>query len=737
VTLRQADSVSPTEEVQSRRSPHKEFRPDIEGLRAVTLFAILGFHAEVPGLRGGFVGPDVFFVISGFLITGQLWREVSNTGTLGLSRFYGGRARRLLPVAATVGVVTVIASAFLLPPLQASRAICDGIASALYVPNFWFIAEGVHYFGGHLPPSPFQHYWTLGVEEQFYLAWPVLIIGTAWLIRRMRRRTKATEAQAPLSKRPYLVVFALIAAMSFALSLVVTYVMPAVAYFSLPTRAWDFPVGALVALTADQWRRLPPRAAVITGWVGLGLILLACNQLTTAMPYPGTAALLPVLGTALVIGAGCATPTQGCGRLLAVAPMRETGRLSYSWYLWHWPVLVLVPALLGHPLGLAGRLALVLFSGVLGMLTLRFIENPLRFAAPLRRSPRASLAVGAAATVMAACVGVAMLFSVPAPLGHGAPAAPPAITAAPVPIGDNMDAYDAAVQQGFAQVQAAVAASAGLQAVPSNLNPPLAGAAAELKAMLWNGCLREPFQGGQPECAMGDTASTTTVALVGDSHAAMWTPAFQQIAAQRHWRLEMLAKGACPLLDLPIANQLFSGLVERFEHCEQWRGQIMARLRAEHPRLIVVGLWRGYGAGNGNGWMSGFTSYDRAWIDGLTALVRQLRGTGAKVLVLGPTPDPHAHVPVCLSGHLDNATACSPPRSRAVNEAGIAAESAATKAGGGQYTDLTELFCTTNRCPVVVGNTMVYIDDEHMTLEYSRLLAPVMGGLADRALAPG
>uniref|UniRef100_UPI003F96ABBA acyltransferase family protein n=1 Tax=Mycobacterium sp. TaxID=1785 RepID=UPI003F96ABBA len=546
-----------------------------------------------------------------------------------------------------------------------------------------------------------------------------------------------TKADAPLSKRPYMVVLVLVAAVSFALSLVTTYVMPAVAYFSLPTRAWDFPVGALVSLTAGQWRRLPPRAAAITGWAGLGLILLACNQLTPDTPYPGTAALLPVLGSALVIGAGCALPTKGCGRILAVAPMREIGRLSYSWYLWHWPVLVLTPALLGHPLGLAGRLAAVLVSGGLGVLTLRFIENPLRFAAPLRRSPLRSLAVGAFATAVAAAVGVALLFWVPIPVGHGTPAAPLTIAAEPVPMGDNMDAYDAAVQQAFAQVQAAVTASADLNAVPSNLQPPLAGAAAELKALLFNGCLREPFQSGQPECAAGDTASKTTMALVGDSHAAMWNPAFQQIATQRHWRLEMLAKGACPLLDLPIANKLFSGLVERFEHCAQWRGQILARLRAEHPRLIVVGLWRGYGAGNGNGWMSGFNSYDPAWIDSMTRLVQQLRGTGAKVMVLGPTPDPHTSVPTCLSGHLDDATACSPPRSTAVNPSGIAAEIAATQAGGGQYTDLTKLFCTANRCPVIVGNTLVYIDESHLTLEYSRLLAPAIGALADRALVQG
>ena len=357
--------------------------------------------------------------------------------------------------------------------------------------------------------------------------------------------------------------------------------------------------------------------------------------MTTATPYPGTAALLPVLGTALVIGAGCATPTQGCGRVLAVAPMRAIGRLSYSWYLWHWPVLVLAPALLGHPLGLAGRLAAVLVSGGLAVLTLRFIENPLRFAAPLRRSPRASLALGGAATAVAVCVGVALLVWVPAPVGRGAPAAPLTITAAPAPTGDNIDAYDAAVQQAFAQVQAAVAASAELKAVPSNLNPPLARRGSRTQGHVVQRLPAQAFPSGQPECATGDTASTTTVALVGDSHAAMWNPAFQQIAAQRHWRLETLAKGACPLMDLPIANHLFSGLVEHFEHCEQWRGQIMARLRAEHPRLVVVSMWRGYGAGNGNGWLSGFTSYDPAWIDrpdppGAAAARHRRQGAGAR-----------------------------------------------------------------------------------------------------------
>ena len=724
--MRQTRSVSPVEGVQGRRLAQKGFRPDIEGLRAVAVLGVVLFHAEVPGVGGGYVGVDVFFVISGFLITGLLWREVSTTGTVRLRGFYGARARRLLPASAAVGVVTAIGAAVLLPLLQVPTVIGDGIASALYVGNYRFLLQGVDYLTPEMPPSPFQHYWSLGVEEQFYLVWPALIIGTAWLIRRARRRSRV---DATSSERPYLVVLAVVAAVSFAMSLAATYWLDFVAFFSLPTRAWQLAVGGLVALTAGQWRRLPATVAALAGWAGLALILLACTLLGTTTPYPGTAALLPVLGTALVIGAGCAAPSQGCGRLLAVSPMRAVGQLSYSWYLWHWPVLLFAPLVLGHPLGLVGRLAAAVVSGGLAVLTLRLLENPLRFAAPLRRSPLSSLALGGAATAVAVGVGVALLVVVPTPVGRGAPAAALTVTAEPPPTGHNVEPYDAAVQHAFAQVQAAVAASAELKAVPSNLDPPLADVAAEQDIFL-NGCLRGFWEVGQPECATGDTASTTTVALVGDSNAAMWNPAFQQVAAQRHWRLEILGRVGCPLMDVPITNPHNHRV---YTECDQWRGQIIARLRAEHPRLVVVSMWRYYGAAYG--YVPGFTTHDPAWIDSLTRLVQQLRGTGAKVLVLGPIPDPHSLVPICLSGHLDDATACSPPRSTAVNESGIAAESAATKAGGGQYADITELFCTADRCPVIVGNTLAYQDQYHLTVEYSRLLAPVIGALSDRALA--
>ena len=366
------------------------------------------------------------------------------------------------------------------------------------------------------------------------------------------------------------------------------------------------------------------------------------------------------------------------------------------------------------------------------MLTLRLIENPFRYAARFRRSAGASLALGGAATAAAVSVGAALLVVLPAPVGHG-PAAPALkVTAGPPPTGQNVVLYDAAVQQLFAQVQAAVAASVDTKAVPSNLDPPLADTASEGTRVENKGCVLNFLDVDQPECATGDTASSTTVALVGDSNAAMWSAAFQQVATQRRWRLETLSKGGCPMLDLPIYNAV---LHRGYTECAQWRGKVINRLRTERPALIVLSMSRRYGTRYDSA--SSFNAYDPAWIDSLIREVQQLRATGAKVLVLGPIPDPNSWVANCLSGHLDDATACSLRTSKAVNQAGIAAEAAATKTTGGQYDDLTELFCTVERCPAIVGNTLVYQNASHLTVEYVRLLTPVIGALVDRAFVSG
>jgi hypothetical protein len=262
--------------------------------------------------------------------------------------------------------------------------------------------------------------------------------------------------------------------------------------------------------------------------------------------------------------------------------------------------------------------------------------------------------------------------------------------------------------------------------VPANLTPPLAEAPTDKPAVFTNGCLRSWRYVGQDECASGDPAAPTRVALVGDSHAAMWQPAMEQIATARHWRLETMGKVLCPLLDLPTYSPY---LGRDYTECTQWRGQIDARLRAERPAVIVLDMARRYTPDYG------FTVYGRPWLDSLTRTVAGLRSTGARVLVLGPIPDPHAVVPTCLSEHLDSAVECAPARAAAVDDAGIAAEARATEAAGGMYALLTDLFCTSTRCPDIVGNQLVYRDDNHLTIQYARWLAPVLGAELDRLLA--
>jgi peptidoglycan/LPS O-acetylase OafA/YrhL len=706
-------------------STARGFRPDIEGLRAVAVLAVVLFHAGVPGLDGGFVGVDVFFVVSGFLITGLLWRELAGTGTVRLTRFYGARARRLLPAATLVLVATVVAAVLLLPPLRARAVLGDAVASALYVGNYRLALQGTDYLAADAPPSPFQHYWSLGLEEQFYLVWPALMIATAWAVRRRRPRPARTVG-------PFLGVLAVVATLSLVLSLTWTRTQPPWAFFALPARAWELAAGGLLALLTVGRRPLPAPVAGPAGWLGLGLVAGSCVRLGGGTPYPGVAAVAPVLGTALVVAAGGATVRWGVSALLARAPLRVLGRCSYSWYLWHWPALLLVPVAVGHDLPLAGRLGVAAGSGVLAVLTTRLVEDPVRFAAPLRRSPGRSLLTGGAATAAGVAVAVGALVAVPPPVGAGAAAPTPRPDAAAPPAGPpaapTVDPADALVQDLTAQVQSAVAASAAGGQVPVDLTPSLADAATDKPDVFINGCVRSWRYVGQDQCASSVESSPTTVALVGDSHAAMWQPAMEEVATQRGWRLETMAKVTCPLLDLPISSPY---LGREYTECEQWRGQIMGRLRAEHPALVVLGTAHHYTPD------FGFTVYSQQWLDALTRTVADLRATGATVLVMGPAPYPQMNVPTCLSGHLDSAGACGLARAAALDDAGIAAEAAATSAGGGRYADVSGLFCTSDRCPVVVGNQLVYRDDNHITLEYARWLSPVVGALVDRAMASG
>ena len=332
------------------------------------------------------------------------------------------------------------------------------------------------------------------------------------------------------------------------------------------------------------------------------MIVVTCTQIGEATPYPGTTALLPVLGTALVIGAGCATPDLGVGHFLSKPAMRSIGRLSYSWYLWHWPVLLLAPALFGGDLGLAGRLAMVVVSFGLAILTLHLIENPVAVRARAETLGAAQSRGGWRTDGCGRlCRCLVLLMVRPVPVGEGTAEAPVA------PVRACWRPRRRLPHRRCRCATRCWRRSRSLpnqRPVPTNLTPAL-GAIAKPDVFV-NGCVLSWRDVEQPDCVSGDAGAPTTVALVGDSHAAMWQPALEPIARDRHWRLETMSKVLCPLMDLPI-NSPYLG--RKFTECEQWRGDVLARLEKERPQLIVLDMSRRYGAD------FGFTSYDQAWLD--------------------------------------------------------------------------------------------------------------------------
>ncbi|TDD98819.1 acyltransferase family protein, partial [Jiangella asiatica] len=376
-----------------RRAERREgFRADIEGLRAVAVGLVLAYHAGLPWVPGGFVGVDVFFVISGFLITGLIVREVETTGRLRLARFYARRIRRLLPATAVVLAATAALTVAVLPPVRWAQTAGDIAAAAGYVVNWRLAGDAVDYLSADAPPSPVQHFWSLAVEEQFYLAWPLLIIAVVWAHRRFGRRSSP--------RRALVAGLAVIAVPSLAWSVHLTATSPGQAYFVSTTRAWELAIGAALALAATRLARLPHRSATVAAWAGLGAIAVAALTYDATTAFPGHTALLPTLGAAAVIAAGTTTHRTSPGALLGTAPMRFIGGLSYSLYLWHWPLLMAATAGWGG-LSTAQGLLVVTASIVPAWLTHRLVEAPIHHARALATHPARAFAVGALATAVA------------------------------------------------------------------------------------------------------------------------------------------------------------------------------------------------------------------------------------------------------------------------------------------------------------------------------------------------
>jgi peptidoglycan/LPS O-acetylase OafA/YrhL len=360
----------------------RKFRPDVEGLRAVAVLLVVLYHAGIPWLTGGFVGVDVFFVLSGFVITGLLLRERATSGTTKLLNFYGRRSRRILPAATLVIMLTVLAAYHWLGFLTGDDTVVVGRTASLFYANFHFISTGTNYLGSQAPPSALQNFWSLSVEEQFYVLYPTLFIVTALAWSRVNLRLKLT------------IVLTVSIVASFIWSIVQTSSNGTAAYFSPFTRAWELALGGLVAVASLQLAKLPRSVALAMTWIGLGGILLAGFAYSATTTYPGSAVALPVISTALVVAGGTAA-RLGAEWILRLPPFRWLGKLSYSLYLWHWPILIIAAQYAGHPLSVKDNLGWVLLALAFSIVSYFVVENPLRHWKYLSRSGIRSLCLGA------------------------------------------------------------------------------------------------------------------------------------------------------------------------------------------------------------------------------------------------------------------------------------------------------------------------------------------------------
>jgi peptidoglycan/LPS O-acetylase OafA/YrhL len=360
------------------------FRPDVEGLRAVAVVLVVLYHAGVSTFAGGYVGVDVFFVISGYLITGLLLREHEKRRKISIPGFYARRARRILPAAMVVIVATLLISHHIQNPIAYEQYDDEAKWATMFLANFHFAYENTSYFlQGSLSPSPFLHFWSLAVEEQFYVVWPTVVIVAGLIFRRF-----------PL-RHVVLIVAVAGSVASFIYSVHLTDTNLIWSYYSPFSRAWELGVGAIAATLARPSMRIPRRLGLVVAWAGIGAIAYGALTYSALTPYPGTYALAPVLGAAAVVVGGASG--LGAGHLLTLRPVRSVGRVSYGWYLLHYPPMILFTGVLwSQPLSVHERLLIGVVTLGLAYAMYYVLERPIRRSKFLSRHPWWSIAMGLA-----------------------------------------------------------------------------------------------------------------------------------------------------------------------------------------------------------------------------------------------------------------------------------------------------------------------------------------------------
>lgn len=671
-------------------------RPGIQAIRALAVLLVVVYHLWPEGVTGGYIGVDVFFVVSGFLMTAQLMREAERDGRIRVGAFWARRARRLLPASLLVALLTAVAVVAVVPQTEWGQFFKEIAAATLYVVNWVLAADAVDYLAAGQGASPVQHYWSLSVEEQFYIALPLLVLVAVLVARRV-----------PASaRRVLLVVLAGAAVASLVVSIVQTAAEPGIAYFSTLTRAWEFGAGGLLALVE---RRLPvpgPRLSGALSWLAIAAILAAGLGYDGSTPFPGTAAALPVVATAVLIHVATASSGWGIGPLVRFAPVRYVGDISYALYLWHWPLIALFPyAFILHDVSRwVSTPVVLLLAVVLAAVTTRWVEQPIRSGRLLPRDSPSGRVLALAAAGMAVVVGA---------------------TAVPWALVERRVADEAA------ELAAAGFDRPACFGAASRLDPACAGA--EPPTGVWPSALvanreaRLPCRTDDPEvagpvlCVSGPEPADAAalVALVGDSHALQARGMLAELIEERGWRVYSFALSGCTAsLVLVMRNRTDQA------QCQEHNEAAVAWLasRPDIDLLVVATLAPDLGGSERYSTaVEGFAEYWEA-------------ASVEKVAVIRDNPVTRQDVRSCVefaaARGIDAGPACARPRS----EPGVVIPDPAAEAAerlGHPVLDFTDAYCDAERCFPVVGGAMVYRDWTHVTVSWQRSLAPfVAQGLA-------
>ncbi|MFD0985833.1 acyltransferase family protein [Methyloligella solikamskensis] len=640
------------------------YRSDIDGLRAIAVVLVVLFHAGFPVTPGGFVGVDVFFVISGYLITGLLVREIALTGRIGLRDFWARRMRRILPAAVLVLCVSLIAAALFLPALQASRAAKEMPAAALYFINWRFADRATDYFASDQAPSIFLHYWSLAIEEQFYLVWP-LILGFALIAG--RRLLGGGDTRAILTAT------ITVSVLSFALCLILTADNQPLAFFGTHTRAWQLCVGGVVALIA--FGSLATGVRNLLAACGIASILAAAFFLDEASRYPGLFALLPTFGAASIILSGRNVDAPAghaggwVGRSLSHPLLAGIGRRSYSWYLWHWPVLVIGEAIIPH-ISAVGICFLILISLALAFATYAIVEQPARYWPVLTGSVSLSLIFGAVLSVGAAAFGL---------------------------VGESTFARQFILLNDGRKI-----------AVESVFD--------DRSQLKHDNCLLSHDAVYSSACVYGNTDGERVAVIFGDSHAAAWFPAVDAAAKRAGWKLVVRTKASCASIEAPT---YYKKLNRPYHECHAWRERTIREIIEMDPELIFLAnmsgppvldssfrLLRGRDA----------LKVRRAGEDALNG--RLLSSTNANIRILRDVPSRKGDLPVCLLAHPGDEEACIWEK-----KAGRYPELKYGKTPRIQVIDLTDAICPARKCHPVVGGRLILWDSHHLTKSFAETLS--------------